>query len=359
MGPLPRLHARPTLSLLLLCACNGGVSSARLPQLNLPASLQGGAIVDGPAAEQAYRQWLETLTADVILPLSIHYSLDARIEARHSATEVYQGSAVGEFHFQGIDAQRSRFDAFLVLAMAEEDRDWNLTGSLLFDGFFVRAWGTASGVPRVDPDKTYAVQFTQEAFENTYGSLVRLMPKFLNALEGRGIAGTAFLARDPDSSVVQIFHPANFLGLASSAFTCRSIRYQDERIYCTLTLNLDQDSPLRPVFQSWIEVSDQDLRAWSDAITFEEVFEARTGVLLSVVFGAEFNPEPQDPQTFSAEMRFELRTTDLEWRIPDLDRALARPDGLDPLDLTALLLVADKFLREKGDELEAEQDRDF
>lgn len=346
---------------LALClSCSGGGGSARLPELQIPENLAGGATLEGPAAEEAFTAWRTALSTDPILPMSVRYSLNSKVELTRDGQQL-EGGADGEFRFQGIDRDRTRLDAFLILDGLEWEKDWNLTGTLQFDGFFVRAWGTASGIKGIDPDRTYAVQFGQQVFVDTYASLRRLMPKFLKGLRESGIAGGALLAQaqEAEISAVQMFHPARFLTLVDRAFVCRAIRYEEERLHCTFSLDLSEDSPLRPAFESLLGAAPEELRTWAETTIIEEVFEAHTGLLVGVNFLAEHTFSLGEEEEATAILQFQLTATELDWRVADLDRAISRPDDVDPLDLTAMLKLADKFLREKEAEMDAEEDFEF
>lgn len=362
--PFLARHASPLVPTLvgtgLLIACSGGTGNARLPELQLPPSLEGGAELDGAAAEEAFAAWRQGLSTDPILPISVEYTLTSKVELERAA-EALKGHANGSFRFQGVDGDRSRLDAFLTLQGPEWENEWNLTGTLQFDGFYVRAWGTAGGMEGIDPDRTYAVQFAQGVFEDAYASLRRLMPKFLEELQESGIAGSALLAQaqEEEVSAVQMFHPARFLTLVDSAFDCRAIRFEDGRIHCTFALDLSEDAPLRPAFESLLGAAPEDLQVWAEATTIEEIFDAQTGLLLGVEFEAQHTFAQGSEDESSAALAFRLEASDLVWRIEDLDRVIARPAEVDPLDLTAMLKLADQFLREKGDELEADGDFEF
>ncbi|MHC4823149.1 MAG: hypothetical protein ACYTEP_03930 [Planctomycetota bacterium] len=357
MGFRLPIIALPVLAVCL--SCSGGTGTARLPELNVPAALADGTTLQGAAAETAFAEWRNALSTDPILPMSVRYSLNSKVELTRDGQQL-EGGADGEFRFQGMDRDRTRLDAFLILDGLEWEQDWNLTGTLQFDGFFVRAWGTASGIEGIDPDRTYAVQFAQQVFEDTYASLQRLMPKFLQGLRESGIAGGALLmkAEQEQLSAVQMFHPARFLTLIDSAFVCRSIRHEEDRIHCTFSLDLSEDSPLRPAFESLLGAAPEELRTWAETTTIEEVFEAHTGLLVGVNFLAEHTFDI-DEEEAAARLQFQLTATELEWRVEDLDRAISRPDDVDPLDLTAMLKLADKFLREKEAEMDAEEDFEF
>ncbi|PCJ53696.1 MAG: hypothetical protein COA70_08375 [Planctomycetota bacterium] len=322
--------------------------------------MRGGLTVSGPAAAGTFEEWRDALPEEASLPVTVNYALDAKYSSKNPDPDVanVSGSAVGNFTFQGIDDQRSRLDAFMVLDLPNNNSKWNLTGSMLFDGFFMRAWGTAGGVKGIDPDKIYAVQFQQGVFESTYASMTRLMPKFLNNLEGYGIAGSAFF-RDQGVEPAQLFHPRYFLDLTRTALSCRSLRYADDKIYCKLGLDLRESSPLYDVFQNLFEGPEQAILAlWTETTLVDAVFEARSGVLLGVNFSATYPPTAAFTNSPSISLDFTLESTDLEWTVADLDRALAPPDT-NLIDLTTVLQLADKFLREQSDRLDAENDPEF
>ena len=360
MSFLPRLSFTFLLVAVAVLSCSKGSGTARLNDAVIPESMRGGLTVSGPGAAGAFEEWRDALPQEASLPVVINYALDAKYSSKSPDPDVQalSGSAVGNFTFQGIDDQRSRLDAFMVLDLPDHDSKWNLTGNMLFDGFYMRAWGTAGGVDGINPDKIYAVQFQQGVFEKTYGSMTRLMPKFLNNLEGYGIAGSAFF-RDQGVDPAQLFHPRYFLDLTRTALSCRSLRYADEKIYCKLGLDLREASPLHDIFQNLFDGPEKALLAvWTETTLVDAVFEARSGVLLGVNFEATYPPTAAFTNSPSFSLEFTLESTKLEWSIADLDRALAPPDA-NPIDLTAMLQLADKFLREQGDRMDAENDSDF
>jgi len=343
-----------------LLSCSGGSGTADLDDAVLPESMRGGLTVSGPEAASAFEEWRDALPQQASLPVTMNYALDAKYSRKNPDPEVLgiSGSAVGNFSFQGIDDQRSRLDAFMVLNLPDQDTKWNLTGSMLFDGFYMRAWGTAGGVDAIDPDKIYAVQFQQSVFERTYASMTRLMPKFLNNLEGYGIAGSAFF-RDESVEPAQLMHPRYFLDLTRTALSCRSLRYADDKIYCKLGLDLREGSPLHDVFQNLFDGPEKAILAlWTETTLVDAVFEARSGVLLGVNFAATYPPTASFTDSPSYTLDFTFESTDLQWSIADLDRALTPPDT-NLIDLTAMLQLADKFLREQSDRLDAENDPEF
>lgn len=344
-----------------MSACNGGSSTARLNDAVLPDALLGGLTVSGPEAVEAFNQWRDALPTEATLPVSASYALNAKFERISKDPEIsnLSGSATGDFTYQGIDDQRSRLDAFMVLRLPEEESDWNLTGSMLFDDFYTRAWGTAHGIGKIDPDKIYAVQFEQSVFERAYASLTRLMPKFLNKLDGYGVAGSAFLHEGAAVAPAHLFHPRHFLNLTQTAFSCRSLRFEDNRIDCKLGLDLSEGSPLHAIFSNLLDGPEQGLLvAWANTLVIDAVFEARTGVLIGAKFQATYPPVASLTGAPVTNIEFALESTSLEWTIHDMDRALARPE-VDPFDLTAMLNLADKFLREQSDKIDAENDHDF
>ncbi|MDA0667221.1 MAG: hypothetical protein O3A95_03415 [Planctomycetota bacterium] len=361
MGFSPRNGFIFLLLLVSLSACNGGSSTAQLNDAVLPESLRGGLTVSGPEAAETFNQWRDALPQAATLPVSVDYTLNAKFEQQSSDPEIssLSGSATGNFTYQGIDAQRSRLDAFLVLRLPEKDANWNLTGSMLCDDFFTRAWGTAHGIAEVDPDKVYAVQFEQTVFERAYSSLTRLMPKFLNSLEGYGIAGSAFLREGAAIAPAHLFHPRHFLDLTVTAISCRSLRFEDNRIDCKLGLNLNEGTPLHAIFSNLLDGPEQALLTlWANSIVIDAVFEARTGVLIGAKFQATYPPAAALTGASTTTIEFVFESTEIEWMIQDLDRALDRPD-VDAFDLTAMLQLADKFLREQGDKMDAEKDFEF
>jgi len=357
-----RLSPAPLLALLgclTLGACNGGTPKAKLYDAIVPQSLRGGLTVSGPEALEAFQQWRDALATEVILPVSIQYSLNANFERQNPETkEVTHGKAVGNFHYQGIDTNRSRLDAFLVLGLPDSKSDWDLTGTMLCDGFYLRSWGTANGVPGVDPDKTYAVQFQQSAFESTYASIMSLMPKFLDELDSYGISSSAFFRSNLESPV-HAFHPQYFLDLTHTALACHSLRFADNRIYCKLGLDLSEGSPLYSAFQLLLDAPEKALlMVWANTTLVDAVFEARTGVLIGLKFDATYPPGAALTNAPLTKIHFTLESSDLEWSIADLDRALDRPD-IRTIDLTAMLTIAGKFLRETENQLDAADDTDF
>ena len=362
MGFSPRIGFLCLLLFVALIGCNGGSSTAQLSDAVLPASLRGGLTVHGAEAAEAFHQWRDALPQETTLPVSVDYALNAKFtqESSDAETPTRKGSATGDFSYQGIDAQRSRMDGFMVLRLPEESNDWNLTGSMLFDDFYTRAWGTAHGIAKIDPDKIYAAQFEQAVFESAYASLTRLMPKFLNRLEGYGIAGSAFLHEGAAVAPAHLFHPRHFLDLTQTALSCRSLRFEDNRIDCKLGLNLSEGSPLHSIFSNMLGdgIEEGLLIAWANGLVVDAVFEARTGVLIGAKFEATYPPAAILTGAPTTTIAFALESTDLEWTIVDLDRALARPE-VDAFDMTAMLQLADKFLREHGDKLDAENDMDF
>ena len=361
MGFSPRISFLFLLFLAFLGGCNGGSSTAKLHDAVLPASLRGGLTVRGPEAVEAFNQWRDALPQGTTLPVSVDYTLNARFAQENSNAETpsRSGSATGNFTYQGIDAQRSRLDAFMVLRLPEETSDWNLTGSMLCDDFYTRMWGTAHGIENINPDKVYAAQFEQDVFESTYISLTRLMPKFLNRLEGYGIAGSTFLHEGAAANPAHIFHPRHFIDLTKTALSCRSLRFEDNRIDCKLGLDLSEGSPLHSAFSNMLDGPEQGLlAAWANGLVIDAVFEARTGVLIGAKFEATYPPAAKLLGESTTTIEFAFEASELEWTIADLDRALARPD-VDHLDLTAMLQLADKFLREQGDKMDAENDTDF
>jgi len=361
MGFSPHIRFLLLLLTLGFSSCNGGSSTARLNDAVLPESLRGGLTVRGPEANEAFRQWRDALPQEATLPISAHYVLEATFLQTNPDPAIpnRKGSAVGDFSYQGIDTQRSRVDAFMVLQLPEEKNDWNLTGTMLFDDFYTRAWGTANGIADIDPEKIYAVQFQQSVFESAYASLTRLMPKFLSSLESYGIAGSAFLRGDSVVSPAHLWHPRNILSLTESALSCRSLRFEDNRIACKLGLDLSEGSPLHSTFSALLHGPEQGLlAAWANSLVIDAVFEARTGVLIGIQFEATYPPAAALTGAATTSIAFSLESTDLAWSIADLDRALARPE-IDPFDLTAMLQLADKFLREQGDKMDAQQDFNF
>lgn len=361
MGFSPRIGFVFFLSLTALGACNGGSPTAQLHDAVLPESLRGGLTVSGPEAVAAFHQWRDALPQAATLPVYVHYALNAKFARKSSDPEIssLSGSATGDFTYQGIDTQRSRLDAFMVLRLPEEEANWNLTGSMLFDDFYARAWGTAHGLAKVDPDKVYAVQFEQAVFERAYASLTRIMPRFSSYLEGYGIASSALLREVAVVAPAHLFHPRHFLKLTEAALSCRSLRFEDNRIDCTLGLNLSEGSPLHAIFSNMLDGPEQGLlAAWANSIVIDAAFEARTGVLIGAKFQATYPPAAVLTGAPTTTIEFALESTQIEWMILDLERTLTRPD-VEASDLTAMLQLADKFLRAQNNKMDAEKDFDF
>ena len=356
MGLHPRRFPYAILPALLCLACSGGSSTARLPELDLPAGLSNGGTLTEEAAHEAFLSWTAGLPAEPTIPLSVTYQLDAGFDTRGKEGENTSGSAVGTIDFLFYDRERARADAFLVLAMPDQPQPWHLTGSLQFDGFFLRAWGTGDDVPGLDPERIYASQFEQGVLEDTYASLVQLMPRLLRALDDRGVAGSALLDRDLQSSVIDLMHPQGLIELAISAFHCLHLKHDDQGLHATLALDVREGAPLRPLMTSLLDVPPELLEAATRRFTVDLLMEPHTGLILGTSFQAEVRPTPLQPDLPHADLHFRLDAQGLQWQVEDLDAVIARPEGLDPLDLTAMLQVADKFLKERGAELDAAED---
>lgn len=359
MGLRPLLRLSVLLLAGLAGACSGGSATADLPDLNLPAGLENGDALESAAADQAFRDWAGQLPAEPTIPLSVSYQLDAGFTLRSADEGPLEGSAVGTFDFLFHDRERARADTFLVLALPDQPEPWQLTGTLQFDGFYLRAWGTGNHVPKVDPERIYASQFEQSVLESTYASLTRLMPKLLGALDDRGIPGGALLDRGAEDSPLFLMHPRGLLELTKTAFHCTVLRHDADGLHASFSVDVREGSPLRPMLASVLDVPEEMLEMVASNFQVDTVLEARTGMILGVSFVASVTPSPLQPEWPDADLHFRLTADDLAWKVASLDDVLDRPEGMTPIDLTAMLQVADKFLRERGDALEAEEDYDL
>lgn len=359
MGLRPLLRMDAMLLLALCAACSGGSSKASMPELQLPDGLSNGATLTEEAADEAYRAWHDQLPHEPTIPMTVTYQLDTGFTLRQENEEVLEGKATGTFDFLFHDRERARGDAFLVLELPDQPESWQLTGTLQFDGFYLRAWGTGNHVPKVDPDHIYASMFDQGTLQSTYASLARLMPRFMKALGDRGVAGGAMLGRDVPESVIYLMHPRGLLDLTGTAMHCRSLRHEGDQLFASFALDLREGSPLRPMFARILETPPELLENMANHFTVDAVFEPHTGTLLSSDFKASLKPSVLQPEMPDADLHFRLEAQNLEWQVASLDAVIDRPEGVDPIDLSSLLTLADQFMTQESQEREAAEDFDF
>lgn len=359
MGLRPLLRAFTVLIFALCISCSGGSSKAQMPDLELPEGLAGGATLTEDAAAQAFAAWRDQLPTEPTIPLSVGYQIDAGFALRPEGEAVVEGEAVGTLDLLFYDRERARGDAFLALQLPDQEEPWQLTGTLQFDGFYLRAWGTGNHVPRVDPDRIYASQFDQGMLESTYSSLTQLMPRFIDELQDRGVPGAAMLGRDIGKSVIYLMHPNGLLGLTTSTFHCSSLRHESGALYGTFVFDLREGSHARPILETVLDMPGEMLEKMANRFTIDASFEPHTGLLLSATFEAALAPSILQPDLPNADLHFRLQAQDLKWKVASLDDVLERPAEVDPVDLSALLKIADQFINMEQEKQDVEGDFEF
>ncbi|MGB0954000.1 MAG: hypothetical protein ACPG31_12315 [Planctomycetota bacterium] len=359
MGLRPLLRVYAILLFALCAACSGGSSKAQMPDLQLPEGLGDQATLTEQAAEEAFVSWRTQLPTEPTIPMTVTYQLETGFTLHPEDKETLEGSATATIDLLFHDRERARGDAFLVLDLPEQPEPWQLTGTLQFDGFYMRAWGTGNHVPKVDPDHIYASMFDQSTLQSTYASLAQFMPRLLKALGERGVAGRALLGRDVPESVIYLMHPRGLLDLTSNAMHCRSLRHAEGQLFASFALDLREGSPLRPILSRVLETPPELLENMANHFTVDAVFEAHTGTLLSSTFEASLKPTILQPDMPNADLHFRLEAQDLQWQVASLDAVIDRPEGVNPIDLSSLLSLADQFIGMEKEELDAEEDFDF
>lgn len=343
------------VSLLALCAAGCGRVEVGA---ELPEAIMAGETLEGEEANAAFASWARGVGSEARMPVHVVYDLEFILEVEDEDATGFTMEM--EYALTLLDGARGRLELTGAMLDQEETIESNFTGTVVFDGETVWAWGSVGAgtdaggfAPTLQEG---AASFQQLVLEEFYAQILELG----EANEASG--GNFPRDRYPEpGSFLVLLHPTTYLWISEPPLVCEELRLRGKTLESTLGFDADQMDA-----EEWERAMEQIaaapqaagmvpfMESWMDNVYTERVparFDADSGILREVrvdwtvqvpVFAGPEPPKQDAADTAMTDARliYSMKLKECSFEVPSEDEVLARPEDLAPTDVTGLVQPA-------------------